>query len=566
MKSHPLRLLRSFGRSREIVTVLIQHGFGDLVDRMGLRKYLQWGRRLFSRKRRIRREPIGRGERIRLALESLGATFIKLGQVASTRPDLVPADVIVELEKLQESVPPFPSKKAVALLTQELGAPPTELFAEFDVEPLAAGSLGQVHRATHHDGTQLAVKIRRPNVVRDVERDLSLMMEMAILVERHIPEAEVFDPVGLVTHFSRTIRREMNYFREGRSTDEFARLFRNDATLRVPQIYWDLTTEGVLTMEFIDAMRISDVDALRDAGISTEQVAANGARIFRKRAFELGLFHGDPHPGNLRILKDGSICLLDYGMVGMIEEEQRDRLIDLFAAVARKDVKRVVQLIQVTGIPFREIDAPLLRADVRDFVENYYGVSFERLSVGSMLSDFVSILSQHSIRCPGDLLLLIRALVTLEGVGAELDPEFNLAKHLAPFVEQMVRNRYSPKRVADRLVEESKLFLKLAHDVPLHVGRTLEKLSHDELKIQLEHRELDHLVTELDRSSNRVVISLVMSSLIIASALIMRQGVSNWDLKWLSVPFWVWLSLPIYIVSSLLGVWLIYGVFRSGRL
>ncbi|MBT4865952.1 MAG: AarF/ABC1/UbiB kinase family protein, partial [Planctomycetaceae bacterium] len=274
----------------------MQHGFGDLVDRMGLRKYLQWGRRLFSRKRRVRREPIGRGERIRLSLESLGATFIKFGQVASTRPDLVPPDVIVELEKLQESVPPFPSDKAIALLTQELGAPPTELFAEFDVEPLAAGSLGQVHRAKHHDGTHLAVKIRRPNVVRDVERDLSLMMEMAILVERHIPEAEVFDPVGLVAHFSRTIRREMNFFREGRSTDEFARLFRNDATLTVPKIFWDLTTEGVLTMEFIEAIRVSDIDALKEAGISTEQVAANGARIFMKQAFELGLFHGDPHP------------------------------------------------------------------------------------------------------------------------------------------------------------------------------------------------------------------------------------------------------------------------------
>lgn len=566
MKSHPFRLLRSFGRSREIVTVLIQYGFGDIVDRMGLRKYLQWGRRLFSRKRRKPLAPIGRGERIRLALESLGATFIKFGQVASTRPDLVPPDVIKELEKLQESVPAFPSDKAVALLEQELGAPLSELFAEFDIQPLAAGSLGQVHRAKHHDGTLLAVKIRRPNVVRNVERDLSLMMELAILIERHIPEAEVFDPVGLVTHFSRTIRREVNFYREGRSTDEFARLFRNDATLTVPKIHWELTTEAVLTMDFIDGLRVGDKDALKEAGISTEQVAANGARIFMKQAFELGLFHGDPHPGNLRILNDGSICLLDYGMIGTIEEEQRDQMIDLFAAVAGKDVKRVVQLIQVIGQPFREIDAPLLRADVRDFVENYYGVSFERLSVGNMLSDFVSILAQHSIRCPGDLLLLIRALVTLEGVGAELDPEFNLAKHLAPFVEQMVRNRYSPKRIADRLVEESKLFLQLAHDVPLHLGRTLDKLSRDELKIQLEHRNLDHLVTELDRSSNRVVISVVMSSLIIASALIMRQGVANWDLKWLSVPFWVWLSLPIYVVSSMLGVWLIYGIFRSGRL
>jgi len=555
LDSHPLRFLRSLGRSREIFTVLINYGFGDLVDRMGLRKYLQWGRRLLFRKRRVVHVPASRGERIRLALESLGATFIKFGQVASTRPDLVPADVVAELEKLQEQVPPFPSETAVALLEQALGAPLENLFAEFDEQPVAAGSLAQVHRAKHFDGTVLAVKVRRPNVVRDVERDLSLMLELAILIERHIPEFDVFDPVGLVNHFSRTIRRELNFHREGRSLDEFSRLFGHDATLVVPKVYWDLTSESVLTMQFIDGFRVSDHVALEKAGISASDIAANGARIFMKQAFEFGLFHGDPHPGNIRVLADGSICLLDYGMIGMIEEEQRDRLVDLFAAVVRRDVRRVGELKQVIGQPYREVDHPLLRADVRDFVDNYYGVSLERLSIGNMLSDFVSILANHSIRCPGDLLLLVRALVTLEGVGSELDPQFNMAAHLAPFVEQMLRDRYSPRRIADRVMGESKLFLKLAHDMPLHLGRVLEKLSRDEFKIQMEHQNLDRLGTEIDRSSNRIVISLVMSSLIIASALMIR-----------AIPNWVWFSVPIYVVSSLLGVWLIYGVFRSGRL
>ena len=560
MDSHPLRFLRSLGRSREIATVLINYGFGDLVDRMGLRKYLQWGRRLLFRKRPAPRPPASRGERIRLALESLGATFIKFGQVASTRPDLVPADVVTELEKLQEQVPPFPSETAVTLLEQALGAPVAKLFAEFDEQPVAAGSLAQVHRAKHFDGTLLAVKIRRPNVVRDVERDLALMLELAILIERHIPEAEVFDPVGLVNHFSRTIRRELNFHREGRSLDEFSRLFRHDATLVVPKVYWELTTESVLTMQFIEGIRVSDDSALEKAGIASKDIAANGARIFMKQAFEFGLFHGDPHPGNIRVLADGSICLLDYGMIGMIEEEQRDRIIDLFAAVARRDVRQVGELMQAIGQPYREVDHALLRADVRDFVDNYYGVSLERLSVGNMLSDFVFILANHSIRCPGDLLLLVRALVTLEGVGCELDPHFNMAAHLAPFVEQMLRDRYSPRRIAERLIAESKVFLKLAHDVPLYLGRTLEKLSRDELKIQMEHRGLDRLGTEIDRSSNRIVISLVMSSVIVASALMIRT-VPDWI--WLNVN---WFNVAIYFISSLLGIWLIYGIFRSGRL
>jgi ubiquinone biosynthesis protein len=229
----------------------------------------------------------------------------------------------------------------------------------------------------------------------------------------------------------------------------------------------------------------------------------------------------------------------------------------LFVAVCRQDVRAAVEVIQMIGQPLRPIDPPLLRADVRDFVENYYGVPLEKLKVGSMLTDFVGILAAHSIRCPGDLMLLIRALVTLEGVGRDLDPNFNLAEHLAPFVEHVVRERYSPKRLAERVASETRLFARLARNVPVNLARTLEKLSKDDLRVQFEHRSLDHLITELDRSSNRIVIGLVLASLIVASALIIRSGGG--------VTF-NWVSVLVFLPSSLLGAWLIYGVFRSGRL
>ena len=551
----PLKFIRNLGRTREIVTILLNHGFGDVVERLKLMRYMRWWRRRVMRKP----EPapsLTIAQRIRLAVEELGPTFVKFGQVISTRPDLVPASIITELEKLQEQVPPFSGSEAVHLLESELGSQVGKLFAQFDREPLAAGSLGQVHRAVHFDGRQLAVKIRRPTAVHDIERDLSLMTDLAVLIERHLPEAEIFDPVGLVSQFARTIRREMNFAREGRTMDEFRRLFRNDATLCIPNVCWELTTEGVLTMEFIEGLKVSDHDALIAAGILPAEIAANGARIFMKMAFEFGFFHGDPHPGNMRILRSGVIGLIDYGMVGRLEDEKRDQLIDLFLAVTQGNVRKCVEQVLKIGKPFRPVDRPLLQADVRDFIDSFYGVPLEQVDIARLLTDFVEILSGHGIRYPADLMLLIRAIITLEGVAADLDPAFNLATHLAPVVSQLMRERYNPQRLAGRFISDTRMLLGVLHDLPIHVGRTLEKLSRDDLRIHLEHEHLDRLINELDRSSNRVVIGMVMSSLILASALVIRTaGLAAW-----------WISVPTFLLSSFLGIWLIYGVFRSGRL
>lgn len=555
MEPHPFRFFRNLGRKGDIVAAFIKYGFGDIVQQLRLHRYLRWGRRVLLRQRNVPRVPETRAWRFRQALEDLGPTFIKFGQILSTRPDLLPPDVIEELAKLQEQVPPFSSELAFEAIERELKRPCRELFAEFDPQPLAAGSLAQVHAARSHDGQLLAVKIRRPNVVRDVERDLSLMAELAQLAERHIPESKVLDPVGLVKHFARTIRRELNFAREGRTIEDFGRLFRYDPMLVVPNVHWDLSTEAILTMDFVNGCRIDDRAALAMIHIEPAAVAANGARIFMKMAFEIGVFHGDPHPGNIRVLSDGTICLIDYGMIGMLDEDERERLVDLFVAVTHRDVKRAVDVITVLGKPFRPIDVSLLRADVHDFIENYYGVPLDRLNVGRMLSDFMAVLLNHGIRCPADLMLLIRCLITLEGVGRDLDPDFNMAAQLAPFVDRVVRERYDPNRIFNRLLDESRNFARLARDIPQYVGRSLEKLSKDDLKIQFEHTGLDRLITELDRSSNRVVIGVVMSALIISSSLVLRVGAE-----------FLWFSVPVFVLFALLGVWLIYGVFRSGRL
>lgn len=555
MEARPIRLLRNIGRTGEIVTVLLNHGFGDLLDRIGLRNFWYRWRRMFSRNAPEPLRHLRVVERIRMSLEKLGPTFIKFGQVMSTRPDLVPPEMLTELRKLQESVPPFPSDDAVAQLECELERPVVELFATFDRTPLAAGSLAQVHRATHFDGTPLAVKIRRPTAVRDVERDLALMQEMAVLLDRNVAEARIFDPTGLVNHFARSIRRELNFSREARTMDEFRRLFIEDPALYVPKVYWELTTEAIITMEYVEGLRIDDLTGLAAENCLPAEIAARGARIFLKQVFQFGVFHGDPHPGNVRVRRDGAICLLDYGMIGILDEKMREQLIDLLLAVSQQDVSDAVRLVLELGEPYREVDRALLQIDMRDFVSNYYGVELERLNVGRLLTDFVAILSNHGIRCPGSLMLLLRCFVTLEGVGRTLDPAFNLASHIRPFVDRLVKERYSPNRLAEHLWRNSRHLLEYAQDIPGHVNRTLRKLSEDDLRIQLEHRNLDHFILELERSSNRLAVGMVVGSLIVATSLIISRGSST-----------IWVTLPIYVLSSLLAIWLVYGIFRSGRL
>jgi ubiquinone biosynthesis protein len=316
----PLRAIRNVGRFIEIVSVLVRHGFGEVVDQLRLWRHIpRLKRRTIQRANDVRSEQ-SLAYRLRLALEDLGPTAIKFGQVMSTRPDLIPAEVSEELTHLQENVPPFSAETAVELVEAEFGRPISELFAEFERTPYAAGSLGQVHRARHRDGTPLAVKIRRPNIVREVERDISLMKFLAASAAQ--TWLAPFDPQGLVQHFSRTIRRELNFRREARTMQEFARLFAEDATLYVPRVYDELTTEAVVTMEFIGGCRPTDDDCLSRVVATKGQLAVQGTHIFMRMAFEFGFFHGDPHPGNIRVLPDGSIALIDYGMVGMLEDNR----------------------------------------------------------------------------------------------------------------------------------------------------------------------------------------------------------------------------------------------------
>ena len=545
MTPRPLRVLRNLNRGREIASVLLNHGFSDVASRLGVRRWLFW--------RQPETPPLTAAVRLRLAAEALGPTFIKFGQVVSTRPDLVPAEVTHELCKLRERVPSFPGEQAIIAIERALGRPIDQIFETFDPIPIAAGSLGQVHRARFRDGTILAVKVRRPNIVEDVERDLSLMFDLARLLVRRLPETQVFDPIGLVTNFARTIRRELNFLREARTMDEFARMFQDEPKFFVPIAFLDHCTENVLVMEFVEGLPLDDPHHIDQSGLFRASLAADGARIFMRMVFEFGLFHADPHPGNVRVLSTGAICFYDFGMIGILDETLRERVIDLFAAVGRRDVGGTTQLLLEIGEPFGTVDITHLSADVRDFVGTYYGIELERIEVGRMLQDFLGILSRHHLRCPPDLVLLVRAVVSLEGSGRLIDPHMNLAEHLMPFVESMVRKRYDPVKMADRFALRAQKLAETLEEIPFRTARALDKLNRDDLSVHINMSNIDRLATELDRSSNRLAIGMVMSALILASAVLIH-----------SVPDAHWFAIPIFLLSTMLGLWLIYGIFRSG--
>jgi ubiquinone biosynthesis protein len=538
-----------FSRYGEIGAVLLKYGFGDLAGRLHLDRPLELGRRLFRRDGKATHR-LSRAERVRLAIEELGPTFIKFGQLLSTRPDVLPADLCDELAKLYESVRPIPKKQAWNALQAAFAQPPERVFREFQPAPLAAASIAQVHEAVLHDGTRVAVKLRRPGVVDLVERDLAILFHLAQLAQGRLPESEVYDPVGLVREFARTIRREMDFVREGRTLDRFRQQFADEPCLHVPRVYWEWTTPAVLTMEFVDGVRVCDHKALDAAGLDRKEIAARGARIFL----------GDPHPGNLRVLPGNVICLLDYGMVGRLSDTMKDRLADLIIGVVRHDVSALVELFVSIGEARAVLNREELNADVTDFLESYYGLPLERLPVSSVLRDFIAILSQHHIRYPSSLMLLARALITLESVGRGLDPQFNLAEHLVPFVDTLVRQRHAPHRVIGRMAADVLKTLDAARTVPLRVNDLIQRIEREQVQIPFVHRGLDRLISELDRSSNRICVGMVLAALIIASALIFQSDTGP---QVFGRPL---LGLAGFVLSGVLGFLLVIGIMRSGRL
>ena len=555
------RNIRSLKRYRQILGTLIQYGFGHIIEQLNIDYYLELGKRIVTLGTASRDlEKLTQAERLRLALEELGPTFIKLGQLLSTRPDIVAPEYLHELKKLQDRVPAVATEKIKSQLHRELGYPAEELFSKFDGTPLAAASISQVHRGVLKSGAEVVFKIRRPEIETVIETDIDILMGLAYLIEKHLPGGDTYDPIGLVKEFRRTINRELDFAREGRTIDRFANNFAEDPTVRIPKVYWEHTGRSVLTMEYLSGIKISHFDELEKAGHDLRQLAKIGADSFLRQVFEYGLFHADPHPGNIYVLPDNVICMFDFGMVGRLDDDLKQQLTELLLSVFNRDVNHIISQLLYSGDLHDEANLASLKRDLSEFIDDYYELLLQDLKVGKLLFDFVEILTEYRIKFPSNLMLLSRALIAMEGLGRQLDPEFNMIAQIKPFAEKIVKDRYSPVNMSKEVTRTLQAYHALGKSLPKDIKEFINRVNRNKFKIDLEHRGFERLINDLDKSTNRISFSLVIAALIIGSSIIMQtdKGPMLFDFPIL--------GLLGFSVAGFLGFGLAIAILRSGRM
>jgi len=555
------RNLRSLKRYRQILGVLIKYGFGHIIEQLNIDYYLELGKRIVSLGTFSRElERLSQAERLRLALEELGPTFIKLGQLLSTRPDIIPLEYITELQKLQDRVPAVSTEEIKKQFALELDNKADSLFEKFDPLPLAAASVAQVHRGVLKNGEQVVFKIMRPGIQRVVDTDVDILMGLAYLIENHLPGGDMYDPIGLVKEFRRTINRELDFSREGRTIDRFSKNFNEDDSVRIPQVYWEYSGRTVLTLEYLAGIKVSHLDELIEAGYNLKEIARRGADCFLKQVFDYGFFHADPHPGNIYVLPDNVICIFDFGMVGRLDEDSKQQLTELLLSILRRDVDHIISQLLYSGDLHDDSNMKNLKRDLSEFIDDYYDLLLQDIRVGKLLIDFIQILTEYQIKFPANMLLLARALIAIEGVGRQLDPTFNMIEQVRPFAESIVSERYTPTNISKDLARTLQSYHALGKSLPKDIKEFINRVNRNKFKIDLEHRGLERLITDLDKSSNRISFSMVIAALVIGSSIIMQTD------KGPILFGFPALGLLGYSIAGFLGFGLAIAILRSGRM
>jgi ubiquinone biosynthesis protein len=540
-------------RYREIASVLLRHGLGYLAARIGLDRFVP--------PHQPTAEPYTQPERVRLALEELGTTFIKLGQVLSTRPDLLPPEYQAELAKLQDRAPSVQLDAIREVLRTELGRPVEEAFSSFDAEPLAAASIGQAHAATLPDGTEVVVKVRRPGVVEQVEQDLGILQNLAATASERWELAEEYDLVGLAQEFAQTLRSELDYVREARNAERFAANFAQKPDVHIPRVDRTFSTSRVLTLERVRGIKIHDVVALDAEGIDRPRLAERFARIVLQMIFEDGFFHADPHPGNFFIESGGRIGLIDFGMVGTVSEHTREQFVDVIVAVTSQDADRLVDAFLQLGVARRRVERAELRRDLELLLSRYYGLALGEIALGSLIEDVLAIVRKHHLQLPTDLALLLRTAMMGEGLGAQLDPGFQLMNMLEPYAQQMLQREYSPAYWVHKLQQTSLDVARISTELPQQLRRFMVELEQGGIEVGMRPTGVEPLVEHSERMINRLVLGVLSAAFIVGLSVLMAvYHPPGWPEQWLNTIFTVG-----FIIAGVLGVYLAVTIARTRR-
>ena len=547
---------KHFIRYREVAQTLIKHGFGFLIKQLGLIDFLKFKK--YSPQDEDEEHELSTAERIRLVVEELGTTFIKVAQLLSTRADLLPPDWITELSKLQDQVPPFSFTEARNKIQSELGYNPETLFKTIEKEPLAAASIGQVHKAVLHDGKDVIIKVRRPGIEEDIKVDLEILHDLARLLEKRTDWAKMYSLRDIVLEFEEILTNELNYLYEGQNIDSFRRNFSQDKNVYIPEVYWDYTTKRVLTMEYVEAIKLNDDEKLSKMGVDTERVVVNLSEAVFKQIMIHGLFHGDPHPGNVMVFKDGRIVLLDFGMVGIIDEEMQEKFGNMLIAMISRNTEAILKNFLALGIVPPDFNRRELRQDIDRLQHKYYDLPLSKINLGESMNEFLELAFKHDIIMPTEFTLLAKSFVILEGLITRLAPHTSLMEIAKPFGKDLTKRRFSYSYLKKTFYRNINEYGELFAEYPKQLSNIFNLIEKGQFKATLEHKDLNKFVSKMDHMVNRLAFSIVLASLIVGLSLFLQGAERSF----------IW-RIPVaeigFMVAGTMGFWLLISMIRSGR-
>jgi ubiquinone biosynthesis protein len=548
---------RHFARYRQIITVLFKYGFEDVLGAFKVDKYLEVILQMISARRKELLTKYSRFERARMALEELGPTFIKLGQALSMRPDFISIEFTDELAKLQDSVPPFSYAEVKDIFRYEFNAKIENLFESFDKIPIASASIGQVYKARLKDGRQAAVKVQRPGLDKLVEVDLGIMYHLAGMIEKNIEEVAFIHPVKIIEEFARIISKELDYTIEADHMERFTKSFADDPTLHIPKVYREFTTRRILTMEYIDGIKVSDIPALETAGMDKQLVTYRGANLLLKQIFDNGFFHSDPHSGNIFILPGNVIGLLDFGQAGTVDQQSKEDFVDLIDSVVQQNAfKATRQLLKITFWD-KKPDIRLLEREVSDFIGKHLYKTLKDLNINKLVHDLLYMMSRHQLRIPPDIFLMMKALATIEGIARKLDPDFDMIAQASPFIRQIKLERLKPQRMIEDIYNLSGDLIYFAKHFPAEMMEISRLIREQKLYLKMDEKSTAQIQLYQNKIGNKIAIAIILASLIIGSSVVIFAkappligGIS-------------FFGLTGYILSVIMGLWLAWSIIKT---